>query len=140
MASEGARTIVVTVPMCPPRECSPNYRQAWRGRHEATKAFRRAAYSAAMQKYGGFDCEPRFNGEPIPIFSGNVIVRAVIAWGKGRKSQDPANAIGSLKPALDGLEDAAIVANDKQIQGVTISQCRDPEGRGYVMLTVEAAP
>jgi hypothetical protein len=133
-------SLTITIPMDPPRACSPNYRQHWRGRHAATKAFREVAGWKAVQGrmvYLGLTMMDAVILDH-PVFSGPVAVAARIAWSKGRKTMDPSNAAGSLKPAIDGLQDARIVANDKQVVSLEVTQDRDKAGRGYVVLEVNA--
>lgn len=127
------QSLTIKIPMDPPRACSPNYRQHWRGRHAATKAFRTAAFWAAAKEVWNLI---ELIDDP-SWFVGPVAVTARIGWSKGRKTMDPTNAAGSLKPAIDGLQDCLIFKDDKQVVSLSVTQERDKEGRGYVVLEVQ---
>jgi hypothetical protein len=150
---EGKMPLRVFVDMCPPPACSPNARTKvvgydpvtnkpikkgihWREKAAAVRTFREAAGWSAVQgrmEYLGRD--PLFDtfvpGDP--IFAGPVAITAVIGWGKGRKTMDATNAQAALKAAIDGLQDANIFANDKQVVRLDVRQERDRDlARGYV--------
>jgi Holliday junction resolvase RusA-like endonuclease len=132
-----SRAITVTIPGCPDAALSQNSRCHWRRRAAAVKQARSDAHVAALAarwEYLGM-----FLGGA--LFDGPVRVSAVIGWSKGRKRMDNQNAIACLKSHVDGLQDAAIVGDDKQVTEFEIQQGRDPDGVGFVRLEVrELAP
>ena len=102
----------VVLPLCPARELSPNAREHWASKARAVKTMRRAAWACAHET---------LNGER-PMLTGPVLVDATIGWAKGRKTVDPDNAVAMLKSAIDGLTDAGLWANDREVTVVVGSQ------------------
>jgi Holliday junction resolvase RusA-like endonuclease len=68
---------------------------------------------------------------------GAVRVHYVFAWEKGRKQMDLDNLVALAKSALDGLVDAGIMGDDRYVVGMTAEQTRDPNGVGYLQVTVK---
>ena len=108
-------TFLVRVPIVPHPCLLPN---AQRRTHFHTwgpeaRALREAtAWSAAMSPDLG------------PTITGPVRIKAVIAWPKRRSGCDFQAAVHALKAAVDGLEDAQVIANDRQVKGMDIEQIR----------------
>jgi len=69
---------------------------------------------------------------------GPVVLRIVIAYEKGRQTLDFDNAVASLKGAIDGIVQGGFMVDDKQVTGIFLQQTKDPEGYGYIDVTVEA--
>ena len=100
----------VIVPMCPPEELNPNSRVHWRPYRRASGALRTAAKYAALE-HGGTD----------PIV-GRVDVSIRVCWPKRRRVLDADNALASCKAALDGLTDAGVWQDDRQMRRVSVEQ------------------
>jgi Holliday junction resolvase RusA-like endonuclease len=117
----------VTIPQTPPRALMPNVarRLHWAERGKATKAYRE--YVGWIAK--GFVVPPA-----APYFVGPVRASVIINWEKGRKRGDTTNVEAALKPLWDGLTDAGVWADDKQLVDVTLVQGRDPYGCGSVVI------
>lgn len=128
MSTEGCRRIVVTVPMCPHPSLSPNSRPHWRTKAKHAKELRQAARFAAVSARntcgGGV------------LVGGEIHVRPVIAWSKGRRIMDGDNALASLKACFDGFTDAFLWGDDRHCVFWPVEQVRDPEGRGYVRVEI----
>lgn len=118
------RTVVI--PGTPDACLSLNGRAHWRVKNKHAKAYRQTAKYAAMAA----------RAEQGPI-RGAVMVHYVFAWEKGRKRMDFDNLVGLAKPALDGLVDAGIMGDDRYVVGMTAEQTRDPNGVGYLQVTVK---
>jgi hypothetical protein len=124
--------LTVEIPMHPPRECSPNWYGPWRKKAKAVAELRETAWKAALEAKNDFcylTYEAVFDAVPVAI-------HAVIHWGKGRKTMDDTNAASALKAAIDGLQDADIFGNDKQVRQLTVEQQRAADGIGRITLTV----
>jgi hypothetical protein len=131
------RAITVEIPGCPDAALSQNSRCHWRKRADVVKQTR------ALARYCGIDARYDYlnSFSDQVVFDGPVRVSAVIGWSKGRKRMDNQNAIACLKSHVDGLQDASIVGDDKQVTEFEIQQGRDPEGVGFVRLEIrELAP
>lgn len=102
----------VTVPMCPPEELNPNARVHWRPYRRASGALRTAAKYAALE-----------HGRAEPI-TGRVDVLVRVCWPKRRRTLDADNALASCKAALDGLTDAGVWRDDRQMRRVSVEQER----------------
>ena len=93
--------IVVSIPMLPPKEVSPNYHGELRARMRATKAWREAAYYCARNACPGV----------FPNYE-KAVVRVTYQVPSQVYIKDDDNAIASVKPALDGCVLAGIVCDD----------------------------
>lgn len=97
-------------------------------RQEAVGALRLATKLAALP------------AAPAVPLSGPVVIWYRLGWEKGRRRLDPDGAVAACKPALDGLVDAGWLVGDGPdvIAGFMVSQHRDPDGRGWLDVSVTA--
>lgn len=135
------RPLTVVVPMVPPVEVMPNSRaprfvpkrdrqRGKLGTVEARRLFREAAYFACLNPILS-------RGEPMPLFVGPVRCVALIAWPNERRRCDPDNAIAGLKALIDGLADTGMFgADDRRLIHHPVEQTVDPDGAGYVAVTL----
>lgn len=128
-----SRVVEVTIPGTPPRCLSPNASRElhWGTKTKAKNQLRRDAERAAVavrNTCGGG-----------PLFTGQVRVRTTVAWEKGRKLMDGDNVLASLKVLYDGITAAQLWRDDRDCIFEPVEQTRDPEGRGYVVVRLEAA-
>ena len=93
--------VVVTIPLLPPKEVSPNYHGTLRAKMSATKVWREAAYYCARQACPGV----------FPNYD-KAVVRVTFQVPSKAYIKDDDNAIASCKPALDGCVLAGIVYDD----------------------------
>lgn len=125
------RSIEIVVPMCPDAALNPNSRPHYRTKAKHVKELRSAARLAAVHARntcgGG------------AMFHGAIHVYPLIAWGKRRKSVDGDNALSMLKSCFDGFTDAFIWDDDRHVIHHPVVQGRDPDGLGYVRVTVKEA-
>jgi hypothetical protein len=121
-------TLTIDVPGCPDAGLSPNARLHWRPRS------RIVAEAKGHAKWAAHDVMPF--AEDWPAFDGSVMVRATIAWAKGRRIVDGDNALAMLKPYVDGLN-GIVWRDDKLCTFAPVVQERDPEGFGFVRFEVE---
>jgi hypothetical protein len=112
----------------------------WSERAEAIAAFRLAAKLGAQEAMGGA-MRPLvgYPSREAPIFAGPVTVAIAIRWGPGRRTIDVDNAIASCKGLLDGMQDAGVIGNDRQVVGCWVTQGRDRVHGGHTRVTVLAA-
>ncbi len=96
-------SITIHLPI-PPLAVRPNSRTHWRVKAKATKAYRLAANMA---------CKAALAGRKSPMWSKATMETE--AQFKTWQSLDPDNLFASLKSAIDGIQDAGIVANDNQL-------------------------
>ena len=127
-----SRSVVVTIPTAPAKELMPNQqsKQAhWSPRSRARKAFRNeAAWQAAMMLPA--DWEP---------MAGSVALGIHVHWPK-RRRPDLDAVVASCKAAIDGIADAGVIADDKQIKKLTATQEYGAKGDGVTRLTIEEMP
>jgi Holliday junction resolvase RusA-like endonuclease len=136
MTARAARTteaIEIRVPGSPSPELAPNRRAHGFAKAAATRQHRHDAQMAAYEAF------PRTELD-WPRFEGPVAVSVLIRWGKGHRRHDLDSCAVSTKPYLDGLTDAGIWGDDRQIARLTIEQERDESGRGEVVIRVEEMP
>ena len=94
--------IVIEIPALPPREASPNWRGHWAARYRAMTDYKTMTTLIARQ------ARP---AQPLP----SATIRPTLVVPNRWHILDPDNAIASLKSAIDGLQSAAIIANDRDI-------------------------
>jgi hypothetical protein len=106
------RSLTIADLPLPDRALCGNGRAARRERTALVRAQRDAARLAAAKDLGTF-----LPGVDEPYFpSGRVAIRCTVRrvdWWSARPLDDD-NLIRGLKPTLDGLADAGVVANDRQ--------------------------
>lgn len=91
----------------PDRVLSPNSRNHWAVKSKAVKAARMTARIEARRVLSDARMEPpRWKVATMSV---------VLFLGPRNKQPDPDNIIASLKAYIDGLADAGIVANDKNL-------------------------
>lgn len=61
-----------------------------------------------------------------------------IYWEKGRKRMDQDNLLASLKVCIDEIAYRTGI-NDKHFQFAPITQDRDPDGQGFMLVRLEGA-
>jgi crossover junction endodeoxyribonuclease RusA len=120
-------SVVIDIPMEPPREVSPNARVHWRVKARATRGFREAAAWATLDAVYG-------EGVTDELFRNGVVMDAEIRWGRGRKRIDVDNAWASLKAARDGI--AAVLHEDDA--RMTCGRLTQTRGDGRVIVTLRA--
>ena len=120
--------ITIVVPGSPSPELAPNRRAHGFAKAAATRQHRQdACYAAYAVAPHAID---------VPGFLGPVAVSVLIRWGKGHRRHDLDSCAVCAKPYLDGLTDAGIWRDDRQIVCLAVMQERDPSGRGEVVITV----
>lgn len=91
----------------PDRALSPNSRNHWAVKSKAVKAARKTAAEEARRVLSDARMDaPRWKVATMSV---------VLFLGPRNKQPDPDNIIASLKAYIDGLADAGIVANDKNL-------------------------
>lgn len=125
----------LTLPL-PGRGCSPNHHGHWRTRATATKAHREAAKLACLAALPA-------DWRPVPVrIHAEFFMGPSAGRGRVYRPLDVANAIGSLKAAVDGLVDAGLTPSDSH-QWVTWGEVKlrrrkaDHGGRCEVVVTLE---
>lgn len=88
----------------PPAYLSPNSRCHWSKKAKEVKTAREAAQIEALRV---------LNGRTAPRFTKARF--SAILFHLTKRTPDPDNFIAMLKPYLDGLADAGIVANDRDL-------------------------
>lgn len=128
----GVTELTITIPGTPSSALTPN-KSGRRGGHwhalDAKAELRADALKAALpyrNTVGGG-----------PIFAGPVEVTERIVFGKGRRKTDLDAVPLMLKAALDGICDAGIIGDDRQVVRLTVlAHGKDAKGPGWVELTI----
>ena len=126
--------ITVTIPMAPDNRLFPN--AIGRGGHWGTRAAchaecRQTARYAAMAS--GMYIEP---------FNGPVALTVHAGYGYKRTTPDLDATISACKPFIDGLVDAGILADDDQVQKITVTHeklasRRGERAQGFTRIQIE---
>jgi hypothetical protein len=125
-------SLTISIPGAPDLALSPNRRYRAGGYHAGNRAAQEARRTAFL---AGIESRGRTGWETT---CGPVRVAVVIAWPNGQRRLDWDGAIGCVKPLLDGIVDAFIIADDRHIVGIDVSQIRAPrdDRAGSVTLTI----
>ena len=94
--------LTITIPL-PPAALKPNTRCHWTQKARATKTYRLQARLAAASA---------IKGPPPRWLKASVQVKAYYPTAR---HQDPDNCVASLKAVFDGIADAGVIANDKDL-------------------------
>jgi Holliday junction resolvase RusA-like endonuclease len=123
------RTLVLEVPSPPPKALSPNAPRGmhWSVKHRARTQWKKDWSDAITEVTVGHEA---------PYFPGKVSVHIVYHKGKGARSLDFDNFTTILKAGLDQLQ-GPVIANDNQIEGITVEQVRAADGIGRMTVIVE---
>jgi Holliday junction resolvase RusA-like endonuclease len=95
-------SITITIPI-PHRSLSPNARTHWRAKAVKVKAARRAASVLCVATVG--------HGHMLLTNA----ISTVVWYAKTATHPDPDNALAMLKPYFDGMADAGVLANDRNL-------------------------
>ena len=118
-----ADAVTITLPE-PPKELNPNGRHHWRAKLRPKQQYRETAKWCGMEMVG--DREP---------------VEAAEVWityyHRTANHRDRDNILASLKPAIDGLVDAGLLADDSDLTYRPIRRETD-KGNPRVEVTIEA--
>jgi crossover junction endodeoxyribonuclease RusA len=117
----------ITIPMCPPRQCWPNWRGHWAAKVRTVALWREAAGWASKAAVLA-DPEAFAWVSQAPVIGMDV----VIAWPKGQRRLDNDNAWASLKAMHDGIADALGIDDRHFRQGNLVQT----HGEGIVTVTV----
>jgi len=109
-------SISITLPL-PPKAVRNNWRGHWAAKAGAVKQYRFQAHMRALSAMGK---------EKLAWEKANV---KITAYFPTARHLDPANLIDALKPAFDGLQDAGVIVNDKNLwpqRPVIITKDKNP--------------
>lgn len=117
--------LTITIPL-PPKGCRPNGSHGhYRKKSAAKKVYREQAWAAARAAiisqagYVFSTAEGQAIAATAALKKGPPRWRkarvAVICYTKTATRMDPDNLVASLKSAFDGLADAGVIANDKEL-------------------------
>lgn len=118
--------LVIEIPMLPPAECSPNARGHPLVKAGAVKAWRRAAYYAAVEVRRDY------------LPPGSYEYDIEVAWSGRRQAMDDDNLLASCKAARDGLADALF--EDREDRRLRIGRVTQVRGAGTTTFTIRAVP
>lgn len=112
-------TLMIALPI-PPRDLSPNARAHWAAKKDKTERYRNAACGAACRAL-------RQEGLPPPMYKRAWVE---IEWEhKTARLPDKDNIIAWLKSGIDGLTDAGIFADDRDIDFASPRVSKAADGR-----------
>jgi hypothetical protein len=120
-------SLTITLPL-PPKEVRNNWRGHWARKSGAVKQYRFQAHMKALAAMGN----QRAGWEKAKVH--------ITAYFPTARHLDPTNLIDALKPAFDGLEDAEVILNDKNLwpeRPVIVTRDKNP--RVELVITEERA-
>ena len=98
-------SLTITLPL-PPKEVRNNWRGHWAQKAAAVKQYRSQATRAAwIAVYVEREKKPMWQKATVQV----------TAYFPTARHMDPTNIIDALKPAFDGLQDAGVIENDKNL-------------------------
>src|SRR5687768_1885438 len=122
--------LVVTIPVQIDRRATPNGRAHW-SVVSRIKTDLQMATLGAMVNAAGPDASTRYPPESWPL-----TLHYLIAHGKGRKRLDDTNAIAAMKSIEDQIA-RSLGVDDRNFRFGSMTQIRDPEGKGYVRVAID---
>jgi hypothetical protein len=125
--------LTITVPIQIDRGLTPNGRVHWRTKSRLVREARETARLATLEVVS-----PNAPYECFQTSQWPLTLHYVIGLGKRRRPMDETNAIAAMKAIEDGIADILAV-NDKHFVVGSMTQVRDPEGKGYVKVAIEPA-
>ena len=94
----------------PPRELDPNVRSHWAKKANAKKKYRKSSALVMLSSLNAID------GGQLPLMDAGISIQ----WFAARnKPKDPDNIIAHCKTAIDALEDAEVLTNDRFVKWIT---------------------
>lgn len=127
------RSIVIEIPGTPDKCLAPN---AARRTHYMHKS----KVSSEMRDRGMLAALSVRPTGVVPMFAGPVTLYLTVLWGKGERRVDLSAIPAMTKPFEDGLTDAGIWDDDRQVTRLIVEQGKDPARVGRTVLrVVEAA-
>lgn len=116
----------------PPRHTQPNARAHWRTKAKAAK----------LQRYDAGMCAKTtlvLQKIPPPHWKEATIRAVFYRPGSNDRRADADNLVAWLKASVDGIADAGIIANDRDLTWLPVSQVlgRAADGNRKVLLIVE---
>jgi len=109
-------TLTVTIPL-PPMALRNNARVHWAKKSSAVKTYRFQTHMLVLKACGG-KC-PRWKKATVQV----------TAYFPTARHLDPTNLIDALKSAFDGLQDAGVIENDKDLwplRPVIVTRDKEP--------------
>lgn len=120
--------LTITVPSAPVSGLMPN-QESKRGTWHRRAELRREAREIAM--YSALNARP----QDWQTITGPVALTIHVAWPKGRRP-DLETVVSASKPFTDGLADAGILADDKQITEIHATHTYGATEPGYTVFTI----
>ncbi len=99
-------SLTITIPL-PPKEVRNNWRGHWAKKAAAVKTCRTETRLIAVRAIASSEMS-----DGLPWKKASV---KVTAYFPTARHLDPTNLIDALKPAFDGLQDAGVIENDKEL-------------------------
>lgn len=106
--------MIVTLPL-PPQQLKPNVRTHWRAKAAKVAEYRATARDEAMAAAYSYDLT-----EPVT----EATVRVYAYWPTARR-MDPDNLLATMKAAFDGVTDAGIWHDDRDVTYLPCFQAKD---------------
>ena len=122
--------ITIELPL-PPGALAPNRRPHWRQKAHAIGQYRGAARIVALSKMNACVRIPAGSEFPWSNASARVV------WNHSGQQPDRDNALASLKAAFDGIADAGVIANDRELVHLPMTMIKVDRGNEGVLIFVE---
>jgi hypothetical protein len=129
------KTFTFRVPGPPERGLAPNENTGYKPRGYITKLKGQARASWNTAIVAERNNMGVFEGDP-PMFPGKVVAEITHGLARGRQAWDPDGLISALKWGLDQLQVAGVIRDDEDLDPVVKEQVRDPDGSGYIEVTL----
>lgn len=111
-----SQSLTITLPL-PPQQLKPNGRYHYMARHRATSQYRQSAYLAAKSEIA----------RQRPFVAFYKPTARVTAYWRTARTMDPDNLVATMKAAFDGLTDAGVWSDDREVTHLPCVQEKDAE-------------
>lgn len=123
---EASQMLVITVPLLPPKEYSPNARVHWAERKRAGDAYRDAVYFEAVNRRNLFDKGKNIETRWKALEYADIGIALIFAEERIR---DEDNHRARFKPGMDALMMAGIIRHDDMKHITSRVVCATDEAR-----------
>ena len=120
--------LTIELPL-PPQELRPNWRGHWAAKARKTKEYRSRAKWAAIRELGELG-DPGDLVNHLPVDQASVRITML---NKTARKMDQDNLIASCKAAMDGLTDAGVWSDDRDVTILSPIRAKDKDNPRLIL-------
>jgi len=133
------RGVTLTIPWVPPSNMLPNAVTSTRTGSRHRRQLRRDAATMLRSEMVRTTWPEMMRGPThcrITVAWGREMTKGATGVVRWRQRADPDNLLAACKGLIDALQDVGLIGNDRDLIHAPAEQVRDPEGRGYTVVSL----